>query len=360
MKRPMTAKNHKPAILFHPLADCSRGMGHLFRCRMLYEHLAGDGSTFAAAPDRPSRDFLESSALPWRELSPHMAADALGLELAEIARQTGAEAVVLDCKDNSRELVLALRQNGLLVIDLEDTGAGRTEADILLDPHIQPGSTEADYSGRVECCFGPGWTLIDPVYAGARGKRNKKAEGELLKITVSLGGSDPAGLSSLVLKALNKAATELEIDIVLGPGADTNNLPSGEKHTVQIHRGLSSLAELLGASDVGIVSGGVTMFESLCAGAATVVVPQHEEQFVNACRLARRDALLVVPPPKQNGSQLGLELAIREITGNSGLRRKLSAMGMALVDGNGVERLVNRIGKLLNIRKKGSITADAV
>ncbi len=357
-------KETKQNILFHCDADRSRGMGHLFRCRMLYGRLAGPGSSLAVKPDSAARGLLESSRLPWREISPPSAGGELGLELAEIAGETGARVVLLDRKDNSRELVLTLRRQGLLVVALEDTGPGRLEADILVDPHVQPGSAEAACDGRALCCFGPGWALIDPCYVAARanGAADRHADDTgPLRVAVSLGGSDPAGLTRRVLAALAKVDEKLEIELVAGPGADTGQVPGTLRHDIRIHRGLDNLAKLLATCSLAFVSGGITMFETLCVGVATVVVPQHEEQYTNASRLASRGALLVVPPPAEKSSVIGLILAAREIAGNEALRRKLVSTGAALVDGRGVQRLESRLHSLLgDMTDKDQPAANAV
>ncbi len=356
-------KETKQIILFYCDADRVRGMGHLFRCRMLYGNLAGPGSLLAVTPDSAARGFLDSSELPWREISPRLAGGGLGLELARIAGEINARAVLLDSKDNARELVLALRRQGLLVVDLDDMGPGRLEADILVDPNIQPGSLEAAYSGRAACCFGPVWALLDPGFAALRvqpAQSGPTDNTDPLRVVVSLGGSDPSGLTGHVLKVLSKVDRELEIEVVLGPAMDAATLPDKGRHSLRVHHGLSSLAELLACCSVAFVSGGITMFEALSMGAATVVVPQHEEQYTNASRLAHRDALLVVPPPAEENSLLGLELTAREVIENESLRGKLAASGAALVDGQGVKRLRNKLQDLLSRNRHGSIAANAV
>jgi UDP-2,4-diacetamido-2,4,6-trideoxy-beta-L-altropyranose hydrolase len=353
----------KQKILLHCDADRSRGMGHLLRCMMLHGNLAGPGSLLATSPDSSARRLLESSGLPWREIPSRFAGGGLGLVLAGMAKDIDARIVLLDRKNNSRELVQALRQQGLFVVDLEDLGPGRLEADILLDPHIQPGNSEADHDSRAACCYGPNWALIKPEFAALRANRAAEENTDCttaLRVAISLGGSDPSDLTGRVVGALAKVDRNLEIELVLGPGADTSGLPNAGKHKLNIHKNLGNLANLLASCQLAFVSGGITMFESLCLGVATVVVPQHEEQYTNASRLARRNALLVVHPPGESNFALGLELAAKEVTGNESLRRKLAVAGAAMVDGNGVRRLENKLLSLLRSNSFGSIAAKAV
>ena len=347
----MTVNRQKPAVLFHCAGSRKLGLGHLYRCRMLFDNLAGNGSLLTTGPDPDAAKFLDSSGLPWRQLEERLTGEALGLELAETAANAGARFVVLDCKDNSREFVMALRQSGLRVVDLEDNGPGRLAADVLIDPHIQPDSHEAAYPGRADCCFGPDWALIDPVYA--RLHREINADGAHrtgnsgpLNVTVSLGGSDPSGLTARIVELLAKVETGLAIDLVLGPAATADPSPEASSHRLTVHRGIPDLAGLLTHCGLAFVSGGITMFESLCLGVPTVVVPQHEEQYLNASRLARHGTIIVAPPPGDEEAAVGLEVVVRETCADSALRSSIGAAGFPLVDGLGMERLASRLNWL--------------
>ncbi|MBW7995099.1 MAG: hypothetical protein FVQ81_00725 [Candidatus Glassbacteria bacterium] len=347
----MPVNRQKPAVLFHCAGSRQLGLGHLYRCRMLFDNLAGNGSLLTAGPDPDAAEFLDSSGLPWRQLEERLTGEGLGLELAEIAGNAGTRFVVLDCRDNSREFVMALHQSGLTVIDLEDNGPGRLGADVLIDPHIQPGSHEAAYPGRADCCFGPGWALIDPVYARLHREINtdgahRTGNSGPLNVTVSLGGSDASGLTARIVELLAKVETGLAIDVVLGPAATADPLPSAGSHRLTVHRGIPGLAGLLTHCGLAFVSGGITMFESLCLGVPTAVVPQHEEQYLNASRLARRGALIVAPPPGDEEAAVGLEVVVRETCADSTLRNTIGAAGFSLVDGLGMEQLASRLNCL--------------
>jgi spore coat polysaccharide biosynthesis predicted glycosyltransferase SpsG len=350
----MGTNDGKPVVLFYCATGHNLGMGHLYRSRMLLHAVAGRGSLLVVKPERSSREFLESSLVPWQTVDEHLADGSLGLRLSELAGRAGARAVVLDCKDNSRELVLSLRQNGLAIIDLEDLGPGRLEADLLLDPHIQPGSPEAEYDGRAEVCYGPSWALLDPVYTRYRASAPLKPHaGPALTVTVSLGGSDPSGLTSRVVESLAAADEVMNIEVVLGPAAERTAFPDPGSHFIRVHHSLPGLAGLLRRSDLALVGGGITMFESLCMGVPTVVVPQHEEQHRNASRLAARDALLLAPPPSREGAGKKLNEIIAAILADPDKRKKMAAAGIAIVDGSAVERLGMKIKQMAGRKEHG-------
>lgn len=350
----MSASGAKPNIVFY--CGSGLGLGHLFRCRMLLDGIAGTGSTLAVKPGPDVERFLASSPVPCQMVEPHMAGGGLGLKLADIAGEANASVVLLDCKDNSRELVLTLRQCGLSVVTLEDLGPGRLEADLLLDPHIHPGSPEAVCGGRAECCFGPGWALLAPAFVRLREKVSAgKVECSPLGVVVSLGGSDPAGLTGRVLEALATVERELRIDVVIGPAAHADELPLVTNHALRVHRSLPDLADLLSCADISFVGGGITMFESVCLGAATVVVPQHEEQHRNAARMEALGAVRLAPPPDVSGAETELRKIITGICGRPEARRSLREAGMPLVDGRAAERLAGKINLMVERSERGKL-----
>jgi spore coat polysaccharide biosynthesis protein SpsF len=352
----MSASGAKPKMLLYCATGRGLGLGHLFRCRMLLAELAGHGSVIAAKPDPDAVRLLDSPPVPWKAVEPDLTGGSLGQRLAEIAGDAGASIVLLDCKDTSRELVLSLRQRGLDVVTLEDLGPGRLEADLLLDPHLQPGSPEAAYSGRAECCFGPGWALLDPAFGFRRGMaKHKTPANSPLTVVVSLGGSDPAELTGRVIGALEAVEHKLNIEVVIGPAADSGELPPVGKHPLRVHRGLPGLAELLGCADIAFTGGGITMFESLSLGAATVVVPQHAEQHRNACRLEERGAVLLAPTPDVAGAGAALREISEEICLDQELRTRLANVGKLLVDGGAVERLAEKIALLTEKSEHGQL-----
>jgi len=334
-------------MLFRCDGSFKLGMGHLVRCCVLAESLAPESCLFAVCADPLAESFLKRKSLDFRQLPSGLSPRTEGKLLVEYADEIKATSVVLDTKDNGLEVVLELKKAGLFVIDFEDLGPGRNLADILIDPHIRPGTPQARYEGSGFYGFGTGWAVLHPVYAelhkqrdpATLGRRKKESP---LEVLVSCGGSDPASLTERILKTLDNWKGALSITVVLGPGARRKPLQC-RSHPVEILESPAMLARLLSRSDVAFVSGGITMLESLCLGVATVVVPQQEEQYNNALNLASKDALLLTPPPADPAFSPGLAVVVEGVLADSRLRKSLSQNGWAVVDGRGIERLMEVI-----------------
>lgn len=333
----------KERMVFCCSGNFRLGLGHLARCSILAEFLALKGSTYAIKPDPVAENYLRGNAQSYHLLPPGFSESEEAEYLVKAAAELEAKTVVLDRKDNIREYVETLKAAGLFVVDLEDRGPGRDFADILIDPHILPGTTEAIYHGSAFCGFGPDWSIIHPLYTRLHKRampaiRNRLKARPVSEIVISCGGSDPAGLASCLLKTLDRRSETFRITVVAGAGA-RKAYPDCQNHPVRIPHGLNSLARTLYQSDLAFVSGGITMFESLCLGVPTVVVPQHEEQYSNAAKLVSQEALLLTPPPEDEAFGIGLEVVLEELLHDGNLRLRLSRKGCSMVDGGGLERL---------------------
>lgn len=320
------------------------GLGHLARCAVLTRRLPGVANKFIIGSDSLAEDFLRSKKIDFHLLPGIQSERKEASLVAEIAQQLKTQHVVLDKKDNSRAYLEVLKKAGLLVIDIEDRGEGRLLADILIDPHIWPESEEAACEGPSFCGFGPDWVLLDPIYARLRHRRRRDNKIEkpnsAVEVVVSCGGSDPAGLTGRVLEVLAGRAEKLRVTVVQGPGAKERPLSCGP-HELRIVRGAASgLARILYCSDLAVVSGGITMCECMCLGLATVFVPQHEEQAVNAGHFADRGGLLLAPLPQDADFTPRLEESIDKVLTDKTTRRELSRTGAGLVDGLGIARML--------------------
>ena len=336
-------------IVFCCSGNFTLGLGHLARCSVLAGHLARKGSAYAIRPDPVAENYLRGKTHCYHLIPPKFSETEEAEYIVKAAAETEAKTVVLDRKDNSREYVETLKAAGLFVVDLEDRGPGRDFADILIDQHIMPGSREAVYRRAAFCGFGPDWSILHPLYARFHKQatltvRSRRQAAQVSEIAICCGGSDPAGLTSRLLKALDRRSENFRITVAAGAGA-RQAYPDCRNHEVQVLHGLDSLARTLYQSDLAFVSGGITMFESLCLGLPTAVVAQHEEQYRNAAKLASQGALLLTPPPNDQAFGIGLEIVLEELLHDETLRLRLSRKGLSLVDGRGLERLKKAVAQ---------------
>lgn len=104
------------------------------------------------------------------------------------------------------------------------------------------------------------------------------------RIFISMGGSDPADLTILVLEELQTITQKLQLDIVIGAGYGFERLErlkrkiSNSKHTINLHVNISNIANLMQIADIALINGGNTRFELALIGIPFISIAINEKQ----------------------------------------------------------------------------------
>jgi spore coat polysaccharide biosynthesis predicted glycosyltransferase SpsG len=274
-------------------------------------------------------------------------------EKADLAGETdailsaGPGFVVLDIGHTSHELAAALKTPGCYLVSFEDLGEGRYLADIVVDANLTEASNPRKIVTPTRFLLGPAYAAVSRACRAARKRRRKF--GPLKSVLVSAGGSDPAGVTAGVVAGLSPLSTEIDVEIILGPAfAGQKALDKallGAARTFSIAEAPDDFAERLRAADLGILSGGVTLFEAAHLGLPAIVIAQNAAQLRNLPPFEAAGGIvshgLAANKPYGN-----LVAAIREL-GVESKRRAMAASLEEFVDGEGISRIVVAIREML-------------
>jgi spore coat polysaccharide biosynthesis predicted glycosyltransferase SpsG len=284
------------------------GFGHLGRCLAVAEEL-GAQATFAL-DDAGARFVRDHGARTG-------ACPAAPVVLLDRRRPTSVREV--------RALAAAGRQVALL----DDLGAGRAEADLVIDPPTAvawPPTPAPRLTGFEHVL------LRREVRAARRSARSRGA-------LVAMGGSDPTHATSALVHALHAAG--IEVTANLGPGY------AGERPAVgRILERAAGFIEALAETELLIASYGHTVLEAAHLGVPTIVVVvlpphrSHAEAFCGHGTATMLDASERLEP------QAVARLAV-ELLGDPARRHEMAARGRALIDGRGAERVADAIRAML-------------
>lgn len=233
------------------------------------------------------------------------------------------------------------RARKIMVID--DLADRLHDCDVLLDQNFFAEGKQR-YVGKVPSSttllLGPHYALLGPDYAQLR-RRIAPRSGTPSRILVSFGGADHLGLT---LRTVNALLTlydhSIAADVVLSrAAADFSEIESmlEDYPRIQLHDRVASLAPFMLAADLAIGAGGATHWERMCLGLPTLVITMAENQRDIAHQLAEQglirwlgDAADVDVPQIRDA----LDRLIKD-----GLDPQWSSRCMALVDGQGVQRV---------------------
>lgn len=286
------------------------GNGHVMRCLNLAELLRRDGVevSFICRDDpRSLTDRLEQSGfdvlrLPAAEVvspGPHDSGlmhqavqDADAKATLAALQSTGLDWMIVDHYQLGREWESAIRLSAEHVLAIDDLARSH-DCDVLLDQNWFGESTGDRYRGRVPATcrtlLGPRFALLGREYPVLRAVLPPRG-GEVRRVLVCMGGSDPGNQTATVLQALSALPfAHLAIDVVVGenhpdPAGIEARMP--EFQCLNIYRNVDSLAGLLARADLAIGAGGITTWERACLGAPSIVTAIAHNQEAPSRALA--------------------------------------------------------------------------
>ncbi|OLZ59661.1 spore coat protein [Amycolatopsis keratiniphila] len=251
----------------------------------------------------------------------------------------GFDAVVVD-HYGLGELREEVNAAGALLVSIEDDVFGRRAADLVVDCAFEPRPRPEDGSG--ELLRGARYAPLRESVVRAREKRSQGPVGERPRITVVLGGgAEWAETVSALLRALRDTHAPFEADVLVrGEPTVPEPLPGQEFRIAPPGPGL---LDLLVETDVAISAAGVTLLELCCLGVPTAVVRLVENQ--DAGYRAALELGLAAGLGSADALDGGATETLRGLLSDSAVRNGLSATSMALVDGRGVDRVLDRLEK---------------
>ena len=340
-----------PPILIRCDGSPEIGFGHVVRCLALADELRYDYRcrvAFAMRGGREGFDAVRAKGYP--VLTP--AEEGSPLDQARwiegAVAGVGAKALVLDVRDDlRREDVERLKGSGTLIALVDDISDRRLAADLAFYPPI-PQVERLDWTG-----FGGrlrvGW---DVVLLRREFSRCAKGEPSVRPLVlVTMGGSDPAGLTLKALRALDRLEEEFTTLAVLGPGflygEALSGLLAGSRRRCEVMRDVKDMAAVMVRADLAVASFGVTAYELAAAGVPSIHLCLTEDHAESATALVREGAAVSLGVHGKV-AEPALAGAVGRLLRDAPARKRMGELARNVVDGRGAERIaraiVGRIG----------------
>jgi spore coat polysaccharide biosynthesis protein SpsF len=252
------------------------GLGHVVRCLALAEELRdiqSVGVSFAMVSGKPGMDLVRNAGFPVIPLTDQVNED---IWLDKLIRTRKPNALILDVRSSlSPALVRQWRENGLLIATIDDPSDRRLEADLAFYPPV-PQVKEMDWSGFTGRLFvGWEWVLLRKQFARSPEFHGRVSSSGISaphpsELLITMGGSDPAGLTLKAVRALNQVKSSFHATVILGFGFthDEELLRLLEKVTFPytILRNVEDMAGVMKKSDLALSSFGGTAYELAACG----------------------------------------------------------------------------------------------
>jgi spore coat polysaccharide biosynthesis predicted glycosyltransferase SpsG len=327
----------------------SFGLGHCYRSRWLAATLreqpwcvdveivsCGDTGEFWADSPVPV-----TRAATWQAAYDHAAASSVDM-------------LIFDWLDSLAYAIGQLTERKRVVL-LDDYGHAPLEAHLTINALLAPLEAGEQATKRGRILSGAQWVQLSPYTTKLRGVATATANamstelatplptlpGPVYSILVSVGDQGPrtTDLVQALLDALATRGCTSRVNLMPAPsgiaapaGLDVALLPRGD-----------GLPDLLAASDLVVCHDGLTLYEAAFLGIPAVVVPLWD----TGAKLQRAGCCMTVAKgldPLAGGTAAAAQVA--SLSADAAARGRMSAAGLRLLDGRGLQRTVEAIGAL--------------
>jgi UDP-2,4-diacetamido-2,4,6-trideoxy-beta-L-altropyranose hydrolase len=273
-------------LLFRPDISPAIGTGHLMRCLALAELCMEQGKQVVFAVNGCPAALADRIRGLGAGLQP-LADQADPGELAALARRLRAIAIVLDGYHFSERYRAAVAELGLPVVAIDDgTVPFALHADIVVNTSPLARATDyADIARGSRLLLGPSYAPLRREFRHGPAGMPQPAP-EDAHILLTFGGSDPAGLTLPVARALlDTLPAAAKLDIVIGGAladvTDIEQLVRGHADRVRLHRNTTRMAKLMRRATLAVTAAGSTLWELAYLTVPTIAVVVADNQAGN-------------------------------------------------------------------------------
>jgi len=328
-----------PLVLLAAPASGNIGLGHVARLSALGTALRAGGAQtlFVTSAEEPRvHAFITQGGA---ELGPVTPLDTHGL--LDLARDRNATRIAIDSYTVTAETVRALREAGISVLYVDDTGLSPSaEASVVVNPNFFGAELAYRLTPGAVLLAGPSYALMRAEFALAR-DASPPPRGDAMRVLVTLGGADPLGLLPRVIDALVEVDASVAADVLVG--AADPKLPLAREVVKKLPAATltvsaTDMAARILRADAIITAAGSTCLEIACIGRPALAIAVAENQVPVADFLERGGLMSVI---SGTGSVPDLVRAIRSLLGGVASAESSARISSQrrLVDGGGASRV---------------------
>lgn len=333
-----------PVLLLRVDASSQIGLGHLMRSLALaqaWQHFSGEVFHLGQCPE-----FLQAKldSMGVRRIALHATPGSMAdaAETLALASHHHATWVILDGYHFNSDFQSRLRTGHWLVGVIDDYGhLPRYDGDLILNQNCYADNDlYPHHATSSRFLLGCQYSLLrDEFSQTTRPKRIFKDRAK--KLLITLGGSDPDGVTLKILDLLPFLTSPLEVRLIIGG----SNPRRKELHRASASLGIqaidnaTNMVELMDWADVAISTGGSTCWELMHRGVPMLLVILAENQKRNVEKLS--SAGVAVNLGWHDDWEITVaKIQLEEILNDAPRRETMSRTGQAMVDGQGAHRLV--------------------
>lgn len=327
-------------VVFCTEASEKIGFGHFMECLSIAMKLSDNGIkiSFLINENKAAIRFLNNLGLSYHVYTDFSAIDSFLKKNNFLTCITNLRSVLLD-------IMKKIKQEGIKSVIIDELGNKHIIADVLINGAIVEDWHKYFYPDKKpKTYFGPSYMILGESFLKYHNKE-KEITGTVL---VSMGGVDRSGTTLKLIKTL-KEFKGIKKKVVIGPGFyredELNIIKIKLDESFELLYDIKDLSNLIYESDITFSAGGNTLHEAACVGTPAVLLWEDQHEKEQAEWFAKKGAAINL-----GSGIIAKEEGVIEATDKllkDHIRwEKMSDKGKELIDGRGLERIVNIIKQL--------------
>ena len=239
----------------------------------------------------------------------------------------------------------------ILLVSFEDFKIYDVSSDIIIIPYIGANKIPINKRKNTTYLLGPKYFIIRDEFMMYR---KKNPCNEVRNILIGMGGSDSNNLTKIIIQSILGILQNIHLNIIKGPLNKFNydyikRMLNKSKISFEIHESPEDISRLMGISDLGIISSGLTQYEASVIGLPTIVISLNDYHKQVVDEYAKMDSIISFGILNSSKTEI-LEKTISNLINDQYLRKRMSINGKNILDGKGIERLISNIKNKLESR----------
>lgn len=274
-----------PSVLIRCDGSPQLGFGHIVRCLALADELRdvhGCKIAFAIRKDSLGRLMVREKGYQVMMPDDHSAFN-YSQWLKKVIVSIDARVLILDVRDDLPVASLrALKVQDILIVTIDDPSERRLVADLAFYPPV-PQVRRMSWEGFTGKLYaGWEWILLRKEFS----KRPHKVSQSSHVVLITMGGSDPYGLTLKAVKALDLLRDDFNTIVLLGPGFmhldALKDLISKTRRCFNLEQNFKDIPGLMAQADIALGSFGVTAYELASMGVPGIYMCLTEDHAKSA------------------------------------------------------------------------------
>ena len=251
-----------------------------------------------------------------------------------ILRSSGASLIIMDRLATTKELVRSITSKDKKVVTFDDYGSGRSFATFSICA-ILDDLPKADnlYKG------------YDFLILSNKIKEPSNFNELPSRIVATFGGHDSRDLTQHFIDNISDLPDYCSVDIIIGTDLKSKLSAYSKKvellrsnKKVMIHSRPSNYYQILSKADIGVCSGGLSIFEFALSGIASIGLPQYKHQLNTILKL-EKDRICLLGSNNMNLSNEKLNSSLKTLLNNSQIRQEISNNATKKIHSNGLKKV---------------------